>query len=270
MADNEKRKKKGGDGRSPAFPFIPLDKALVRCQELLDAENRNWVPLSSAINAWKYGEKSSGGRLTASALRYFGLIEDKGAKSDRKLRVSNLGWEILKTFDENDPGRLNLIKTAALTPKIHGSLWGEYEDHLPSETTLLTHLVRDKGFNESGANALIKEYKDTINFAKLTKSDKLSGNAEENDYTGSDNGQSGETPPPRPKKGTERRKVHENITFERSWDLVGGITATLEITGIPPKEEKEFLELCISRAVRELFAKNSLAKVDDSDDENQE
>ena len=264
--DKIKIQKKSGEGRSPAFPFIPLEKALGRCKELLDVEGKNWVPLSSAIHAWKYSEKSTGGRLTASALRYFGLINDKGTKLDRRLRVSESAWSILKSFDENDLTRLNLIKEVALAPKIHAVLWNEYKNELPSDKTLLTNLVRDRNFTESGAKALIKEYKDTITFANLAESDKLFPDDEGNGNNNGDNG----NPSLKPPKGGRIPKVDENIAFGRSWDLMGGITATLNITGIPPQEEKEFLELCIGRAMKELFEQISLSNVDEPDDENQE
>ena len=68
---------------------------------------------------------------------------------------------------------------AALNPFIHQKLWKEYGAELPSEENLLVKLRRDEHFTDNAAKDLIKEYKSTIELAKLKKPDIMSGRGED-------------------------------------------------------------------------------------------
>jgi hypothetical protein len=154
-------------GRSPAFPFVPLARALARADELRAAEGKNGVPITSAYRAWGFGGKSSGGRQTAAALRHFGLLDYVGRGEERDVRLTRLALDILLDARPHSPERDALIRRAALNPPIHAELWRRYGVDLPSDATFATYLVRDRGFNETGARDLLAEYKDTLAFAKL-------------------------------------------------------------------------------------------------------
>ena len=58
-----------------------------------------------------------------------------------------------------------------MKPPIDQELWGKWQSDLPSGRTLLTYLIRDRGFSAAGAKSLILEYKETIQFAKLSPTD---------------------------------------------------------------------------------------------------
>lgn len=154
-------------GRSPAFPFIPVARALARADELRAAEGKNGVPITSAYRAWGFGARSSGGRQTAAALRHFGLLDYVGRGEERDVRLTRLALDILLDTRPHSPERDALIRRAALNPPIHAELWRRYGAELPSDATLTTYLVRDRGFNETGARDLLAEYKDSLAFAKL-------------------------------------------------------------------------------------------------------
>ena len=66
------------------------------------------------------------------------------------------------------------IKRAALTPKIHSVLWKKWGFPLPSDDNLRHALIFDWKFNENSVDDFIREYKDTIRFAKLAESYTLS------------------------------------------------------------------------------------------------
>ena len=45
---------------------------------------------------------------------------------------------------------VKLIQQVALTPSAHKELWNKWPEGLPSDATVETYLVRDRGFSEEG------------------------------------------------------------------------------------------------------------------------
>lgn len=164
--------KKPRQGRSPAFPFISLGKAIDRIEAFRVAEGgrpKHFSPLSSAFKVWGIGAKTGPAAQTAAALGHYGLFEFQGSGEDRSARLTDLAFNILLDKQPVSRERDHLIRQAALNPRIHAELWQKWEAALPSDATLETYLVRDRGFSEGGARALIAEYKETIGFAKLNQ-----------------------------------------------------------------------------------------------------
>jgi hypothetical protein len=154
-------------GRSPAYPFIPMEKALSQAKALYDREGRYSVPMASAFKAWGYGEKSSGGRQTLAALKYFGLIEVEGEGDKRKIRVSERALRIILDEREDQTERRRLIRELALLPPIHQQLMEKFQQGLPSDATVRHYLVFEARYNEEGAAELLAEFKETAGFAGL-------------------------------------------------------------------------------------------------------
>jgi hypothetical protein len=162
--------KKPRQGRSPAFPFIPINKAIERAETFRVAEGgrpKHFSPLVSACKAWGIGVKTGPGIQTIAALGHYGLFEFQGSGEQRSARLTDLAFRILLDKQPVSPERDELIRRAALTPRIHAELWKNWPEGLPSNATLETYLVRDRSFSESGARDLIAQYKETIAFAKL-------------------------------------------------------------------------------------------------------
>jgi hypothetical protein len=162
--------RKPRQGRSPAFPFIPLNKAIERAETFRVAEGgrpKHFSPLVSACKAWGIGVKTGPGIQTVAALGHYGLFEFQGSGEARYARLTDLAFRILLDKQPVSPERDELIRQAALTPRIHAELWKNWPNGLPSNATLETYLVRDRGFSESGARDLIAQFKETIAFAKL-------------------------------------------------------------------------------------------------------
>jgi len=165
--------KKPRQGRSPAFPFIPINKAIDRAEVFRVAEGgrpKHFSPVNSAFAAWKLGPKTGPALQTIAAMGHYGLFEFQGSGSTRSARLTDLAFKILLDKQPTSPERDALIAQAALTPAIHAELWAKWQDSLPSDPTLETYLVRDRGFSETGARDLIAEYKATMGFAKLGQS----------------------------------------------------------------------------------------------------
>lgn len=159
--------------RSPAYPFINLEAALSRAKEFYGQEYRNAASMKVAVKHWGYEEKSSGGLQTAAALVSFGLMKSDGSGPKRKLQLTPNAIRILLDERPESADRATLVKQAALAPKIHAELWKRWGASLPSDKSLRYTLTAEwqPPFNENSVDAFIREYKDTISFAKLSESD---------------------------------------------------------------------------------------------------
>ena len=162
-----KKSKRRQVGRSPAYPYLDLAKALERAAELRVAEGNYEAPVTAAYDAWDLGHKSSGARLTVAALRYYGLIDVNGSGDSRRIKVSDLAARILMDERDDQTERNKLIREAALNPKIHSHLMLKYPEGLPSDSNVKHHLIFDKGFNEKSSEEVLKAFKATATFARL-------------------------------------------------------------------------------------------------------
>lgn len=161
MSEEGKRK-----GRSPSYPAIDLEEAVEKARLLLDREGRHWVPVDTALEAWGYSQASGAGMVVLAALKKFGLLEDQGSGPDRRVRVTDLAYEILIDEREESPERCELLRQAALLPRIHGELWNRYGADLPSDSTLRYEL-RKMDFTDDATQKLIGEWRRTLDFAAL-------------------------------------------------------------------------------------------------------
>ena len=166
---------KGKNDRSPAYPFISLKTAIDRAKELYKEEKRTPAPVSVVVKHWGYKEKSSGGIQTVAALKYYGLLTDTGSGDGRKVQLSDAGLKIVMDERTVSPERDNLIKQAALKPKIYAKLWEMWGSTMPSEENVNYYLRVELKFADNVVPNFIRGYKDTISFAKLTESDKVLG-----------------------------------------------------------------------------------------------
>jgi hypothetical protein len=173
--------------------------------------------MTSAAKAWGIGAKTGLALQTVAALGHYGLFEFHGSGDTRTVRLTEAALNILLDKQPVSPERDTLIRQAALKPPIHNELWQKWQDSLPSDATLETYLVRDKGFSENGARDLIEEYKSTIRFAKPAQSANIPLNsdvAEEVADGGESQGGIVKPPPPAPPfKGQVKLMEGERIAF---------------------------------------------------------
>jgi hypothetical protein len=156
--------------RSPAYPFLDLEEAIKKAGLVYSAEKRNPAPRHIIAAHWKYSLKSSGARLSISALKKYRLLEEVKVGGEENLKLTALALTILLEADAAK--KAAAIKAAALSPRIFSELWSKYGDELPSDPTLKSFLLLDKEYNDEAANILIKNYKNTIAFAGVSASDK--------------------------------------------------------------------------------------------------
>src|SRR5271169_903931 len=78
-------------GRGPAYPFISLDRAIERTEQLRDkGAQRTSIPPETAYRIWGFAAQSSGARQTLAAMNYYGLMEYAGRGSDRRVKLTDL------------------------------------------------------------------------------------------------------------------------------------------------------------------------------------
>ena len=153
-----------GTEESKRFPFIDLDKAVVRAKALFDADNRGQeMPVSTAFELWGYSAKSSGGHQTVAALKSYGLAE---APDSGKVKLTTRARTYF--LEERDEERSGLLRQFALSPSIFAALWdGPWGDNPPSDTVARSHLKVDRGFNDQSSRALLGIYKNNLAFSGL-------------------------------------------------------------------------------------------------------
>ena len=199
--------------RSPQFPFIPLEKAVVRAREFEAQYRTHPARVANAVKTWSYGEKSSGGIQTIAALSAFGLMEDDGSLENRKLKLTPLAQTILK--DVRAGAAATALKTAALKPKVIAELWGEWGANRPPDSECISTLHLDKAFSEEAAGRLLGIYDATIRYAGLAEGDKRADNGD----SGADDGGGGgaDDPPSFDPPAAARGKVplmaNERVIF---------------------------------------------------------
>lgn len=159
--------------RSPAYPSIDLKTAISYAKMIYDAEKRAAAPVAVVAEDCGLDIKNSPGLRAIAALKQFGLGIEEGANEDRQLRLSDRALDILLAHSENSTERNQAIKAAALAPKIHSHLWQMHKGELPSDGALKTYLIRKMEFNDAHVDRFIKQFRDTVAFAKLVPDDTI-------------------------------------------------------------------------------------------------
>jgi hypothetical protein len=205
--------------RSPAYPYINLEAAIARAKEFFAKEQRNAANINVAMKHWGFKEDSSVGAQTAAAVISFGLLQDEGIGDKRKVRLTQNALRILLDERPDSKERAELIRQAALAPKIHQQLWEKWGTDLPSDAQLKHTLLLEwpTPFNENAVDGFIREYRDTITFAKLSESDTVTSEVSDK------GGESGEKYAP---------KIGDYVQWEHNGVL--GFPESKRVKGISP------------------------------------
>lgn len=170
-------------GRSPSYPYIPVQKAIEQVRALHEKEGDYAAPLPSAVAAWGYSPKSSGGRQTLATLRYYGLIDVTGDGDARKIKVSDIARRILLDQREDDTEKKKLIRSVALSPSAHKALYEQYPNGLASDASVEHFLIFERQFNADAAKELLAEFKVTASQVGLYEPDRGVDKPNEKDDT---------------------------------------------------------------------------------------
>ena len=158
-------------GRSPPFPFIPLGRAVERARELEAYSRGHAVRAASAATAWGYKPTSSGGLQTTAALKGFGLLSEMPGP-EKRVQLTEMARKLLRNPPE--PVRLELLRKAALAPKVINEYWGLWGGDRPPDDDCRWALQEERGFTPDAANRFLSVYDATLSYAGLTDSAKVS------------------------------------------------------------------------------------------------
>lgn len=133
----------------------------------------------TAFELWGYSPKSSGGFQTISALKSYGLLDDDGVNSDRKVKLTNEARHYF--LDERDEHKNALLAKFALTPPLFKSLWEDdgWKEGIPADTVARSRLKLDRQMNDQSSRSLLSIFKENVQFAGLHGSASVMGHAEE-------------------------------------------------------------------------------------------
>jgi len=265
MATDGDQKKKGGSEkgrqkhRSPNYPLFDLEKAVDRVKVLYDTDKTHKVPIGVVQERWGYKKHSGAGDQAVAAVKSYGLIAVDGNGEQRQIAVNDVGRRIVL----NAPDRTELIKAAAVSPALFGSLWERYrKDGVPSDDVLRHHLIFDRNVNEDVVEKLMDRFRSTVVFAKLGAGDNMADVADEEE---SDENDPPENDPPAVTK-RERRKMPAG-TKEDVFTLTEG-DVVLQWPSRISKESVQDFEDWIGLIVRKV--KRAAEAEESRDDDNEE
>lgn len=175
-----------GASRGPAYPYINLERAVEKATIIADkGAARQKMPPETFYKLWGMGAKSSGSRQTMAALNYYDLVEYVGRGTDRKVQLTELALRIVLDKQPNSSARKEAIQKAALEPQIFRELYDRYAPLLPDDVVIETYLKIERAFNDEGARATIKHFRDTMEYAGL---DQPTNKPDERDSNSADGG----------------------------------------------------------------------------------
>ena len=153
-------------GRGISYPAISLGEAVGRALDFWQYERKNAAPLEAAATHWGYSPSSSGVRTLVAALLSYGLMVDRGSGSHRQVQLSERALDIILNTPERGRALIDAIKS----PKIYAELLTEWNPKdLPSDQTIMAHLLRHKNFNPKAVNGFVKDFRASISFSGLDK-----------------------------------------------------------------------------------------------------
>lgn len=156
--------------RSPSYPAIDLKTAVGRAAQIERIAGTRPAPREVVVKDWGYTTKSSNGIVTVAALKKYGLTTEIGRGNTGKIQLTKLANEIL-FFDEGSEKWLELVRRAALTPRVYRELWKSYGPDLPDDSVMLHDLRFEKGFADAAARDVVRLFRATVAYVRLAEAD---------------------------------------------------------------------------------------------------
>lgn len=150
-----------------SYPYISIKEAVNCIEKLKSAEGYAEVPVGIALSKMGYSPTSSTSDRILSALVSYGLLDQRGVKDNKFVRLSHLAKRILLNPDGNQD-RTEAIHQAALNDDIVKKMVDKWQNGLPSKENIVKTLILDHEFNERAASrfaTVIQETFETIDFS---------------------------------------------------------------------------------------------------------
>ena len=149
------------------FPSIELPEALGRTQALVDAAGREWVPIIDAANLW-YGKPHAGqARRTAAGMCDFGLVEQRGRGRSRRLRVSEVGWRVIK--HAGTATGIYALREGISKSRLIVHYAREWQGGRPLNHVCIKQLQREQGFTAKRAARFLIVFDQCFDIVRATE-----------------------------------------------------------------------------------------------------
>ena len=221
--------KQGTRLRSPNYPMYALEEAIAKVKIIYQHEKRNFTTAAVIQKHLGYKEGSSLGGRALSALKQYGLIEERSGTYG----LSEKGF-LFTYAEENSPERAIALREVALKPQIFKELIDTYPSGLPSDGTLKAHLIGKKGFNPTAVDDFIRMFRETISLAKIALGEDTLTRAGEEPVKGDDMEVPSNALQPTGQPGKPALGVH---LFTWSLSIPRNIRAELRLIGSDLKVE---------------------------------
>jgi hypothetical protein len=208
-----------GKTRSRNYPAFGLPDAIQRARQLYDREKRATVDADVAVQAWGYGGLNGASLRVLGAMKQYGLLDSPAPKS---VKLSHDAVTILLEPEDSEE-RAESLRRVAQAPAMFAEIRQQYPHDLPSDTALVSWLVRTHGFNDDAAESLIAAYRDTLSLVEENGKRDIAPRKDRADDGRRDS--TGDHPARNP-GGQMKELVY-------SYRLPGGAAATLTLEGGP-------------------------------------
>ena len=168
-----KNRAKADDGprqRSPNYPSIGLPDAIARARRLYEGVGTAGAAPDSAAKLIGYSKNHGTARMTMSALKKFGLADERGGRVvPTKLTVD------LANFPPTHPRHAAALRTAALSPAFYRDVYSRYRPHgvLPPDDVVGAELVADFGFLPDKVDGALADLRGSLIHAGLLRGNAL-------------------------------------------------------------------------------------------------
>lgn len=143
--------------RSPNYPQISLSDAVTRVSQVFGKERQHAAPRQVVLKHLGYSSINGASLGTLSGIAKYGLLERVG----EDYRVSDRAMTIL--YPPSPEAKAEALNAAAREPSLFSEIFEHFGGVLPSDDNLQSYLIR-KGFADSGAKAVIRVLRDTMEF----------------------------------------------------------------------------------------------------------
>ncbi len=151
--------------RSPAFPYLSLQEAVARTQDLYAHYTQHPARMKNIAPVWGFSPGSSSLLRNVAAVKSYGLIEVSGTGEDRRISISKLGNRLV---NDKRPGvREDAIREAFTSCEILNYFFGKWGAKRPPTDECISELTIDMGFTSDAARKFISVYDESVSFANV-------------------------------------------------------------------------------------------------------
>jgi hypothetical protein len=152
--------------RSPNYPAFSLEEAVKKIKILWEKDGKVGADKDVVLKHLGYSAKSGPALRALSTLKKFDLITER----DDHIALSQRALDLV-VYSRSDERYLRALREAALKPQIYQELHSKFGEGLPSDETLNAELIRRYNFNPKMVNGLLSDFRRTIEFAGLFRTE---------------------------------------------------------------------------------------------------